>query len=151
MCPSYRRCYKRDCVQHGEYRQYFMITINGIQGFPDGSVVTNLPSNVRDAGGEGLIPDQEDPLEEKTATHSRFLLEKSHGQRSLVGYSLWGHRVRHNLATENEQQGTTLKNCSSQYYTPVTYTILYRNYTSIFKKRDHYSILIYILVSDLSH
>ena len=44
---------------------------------------------------------QEDPLEEEMATHSSkyFLLKvisfvfpgKSHGQRNLVGYSVWGH------------------------------------------------------------
>ena len=34
-----------------------------------------------------------------------FLPGKSHGQRSLVGYSPWGHkRVGHNWATEQEQQ-----------------------------------------------
>ena len=43
----------------------------------------------------------EDPLEKDMATHSIFLLGKSHGQRSLVGYSPWGHkRVRHDLATK---------------------------------------------------
>ena len=37
-----------------------------------------------------------DPLEEEMATHSNILAWESHGQRSLVGYSLWGHkRVRH--------------------------------------------------------
>ena len=30
---------------------------------------------------------QEDPLEKETATHSSFLPGKSHGWRSLVGYS----------------------------------------------------------------
>ena len=34
--------------------------------------------------------DQEDPLEEEMETHSSILLGKSHGQKSLVGYSLWG-------------------------------------------------------------
>ena len=34
-----------------------------------------------------------------------FLPRKSHGQRSLVGYSPWGHkRVRHNLETKQQQQ-----------------------------------------------
>ena len=34
-----------------------------------------------------------------------FLPGKSHGQRSLVGYSKWGHkRVRHNLVTKQQQQ-----------------------------------------------
>ena len=34
---------------------------------------------------------QEDPLEEEMATHSVFLPEKYHGQRSL-GYNPWGHK-----------------------------------------------------------
>ena len=34
---------------------------------------------------------QEDPLEEHMATHSSLLPRESHGQRSLVGYSPWGH------------------------------------------------------------
>ena len=38
----------------------------------------------------------ENPLEEEMATHSSILAGKSHGQRSLVGYSSWGRRVRHN-------------------------------------------------------
>ena len=34
-----------------------------------------------------------------------FLPGKSHGQRSLAGYSPWGHkRVRHNLMTNQQQQ-----------------------------------------------
>ena len=35
---------------------------------------------------------QEDALEEEMATLSVFLPGKSHGQRSLVGYSSWGHK-----------------------------------------------------------
>ena len=38
---------------------------------------------------------QEDPLEEGMATHSSILAWKSHGQRSLVGYSLELQKVRH--------------------------------------------------------
>ena len=34
----------------------------------------------------------EDPLEEAMATHSSILAWKSHGQRSLEGYSPWGHK-----------------------------------------------------------
>ena len=41
--------------------------------------------NERDLGGE-------DPLEKAMATHSSILAGKSHGQRSLVGYSPWGHK-----------------------------------------------------------
>ena len=35
---------------------------------------------------------QEDPLEKRIATHPVFLPGKSHGQRSLLGYSPWGHK-----------------------------------------------------------
>ena len=34
----------------------------------------------------------EDSLEKEMATHSSTLSWKSHGQKSLVGYSLWGHK-----------------------------------------------------------
>jgi len=53
-------------------------------GFLDGSGVMNLPANqempVQSLG-------QEDPLEKAMATHSSILAGKSHGQRSLEGYS----------------------------------------------------------------
>ena len=35
---------------------------------------------------------REDPLEEEMATHSSILPGGSHGQRSLAGYSPWGHK-----------------------------------------------------------
>ena len=35
---------------------------------------------------------REDTLEKVMATHSSILAGNSHGQRSLVGYSPWGHR-----------------------------------------------------------
>ena len=38
-----------------------------------------------------------------------FLPGKPHGQRSLAGYSLWGHkRVRHDLATKTTKQETAM-------------------------------------------
>ena len=33
-----------------------------------------------------------DPLEKEMATHSSILAGKPHGQRSLAGYSPWGHK-----------------------------------------------------------
>ena len=45
-----------------------------------------------------MIHVPEDSLEEEMATHSGFLPEKFHGQRSLTGYSPWGHRVGHYLS-----------------------------------------------------
>ena len=35
---------------------------------------------------------QEDPLEKGMATHSCVLAWRIHGQKTLVGYSPWGHR-----------------------------------------------------------
>ena len=35
---------------------------------------------------------REDPLEKEMAIHSSTLAWKTHGQRSLVGYSPWGHK-----------------------------------------------------------
>ena len=32
------------------------------------------------------------PLEKEMATHSSILAWRSHGWRSLAGYSLWGHK-----------------------------------------------------------
>ena len=37
----------------------------------------------------------EDPLEKERPPTPVFLPGESHGQRSLVGYSPWGRRVRH--------------------------------------------------------
>ena len=34
----------------------------------------------------------EDPLEKEIAIHSSILAWEIHGQRSLVGYSPWGHK-----------------------------------------------------------
>ena len=66
-------------------------------GFPWGSVVKNPPANAGDGGsipGSGRSPG-------KGNGTLVFLLGKSHGQRSLEGYSPWGHkRVRHDLATK---------------------------------------------------
>ena len=43
-------------------------------GFPEGSKEKNLPVNT---GDPGLIPGQEDPLEEEMATHFSILAWKS--------------------------------------------------------------------------
>ena len=43
----------------------------------------------------------EDSLEKEMATRPAALPGKFHGQRSLVGYSIWGHkRVRQDLTTK---------------------------------------------------
>ena len=61
-------------------------------GFPGGAVVNNLSAKAGDAGDEAVQSlGQEDPLEKKMATHSSILPGKTHGQRSLAGYSPCKH------------------------------------------------------------
>ena len=59
------------------------------RAFLEAQMGKNLPAmqetRVRSLG-------QENPLEKKMATHSVLLPGKFHGQRSLVGYSPWGHK-----------------------------------------------------------
>ena len=53
-------------------------------------MVKNLPV---DAGGSVRSLGQGDPLERRECLPTPiFLPGKSHGQRSLVGYSLWVHK-----------------------------------------------------------
>ena len=52
---------------------------------------------------------QDDTLERIWQPTPIFLPRKSHEQRSLVGYSLWGvkrvcRRVRHDLATKQQEE-----------------------------------------------
>ena len=69
-------------------------------GFPGSSVVKNSPAN---AGDMGSIPGSgRSSGEENGKPTLVFLPEKSHGQRSLAGYSPWGHRVGHNLVTKQQ-------------------------------------------------
>ena len=55
--------------------------------FPGGSVVKN-PILKQETQVQSL--GWEDPLEEEIATHPVLLPGKSHGHRSLTGYSPWG-------------------------------------------------------------
>ena len=60
-----------------------------LKSFPGGSVIKNLPANARDAGDTGLIAGSgRCPWKRKRQSTPVFLLEKSHGQRSLMGYRL---------------------------------------------------------------
>ena len=52
-----------------------LATTNLVQGFPDGSVVKNLPAN---AGDVDSILGQEDPPEKETATHYSTLALEIH-------------------------------------------------------------------------
>ena len=57
--------------------------------FPGASVLKNTPAKQETQ----VWPlGQEDTLEEEMVTHSSIPAGKSHGQRSLVGYSSWGYK-----------------------------------------------------------
>ena len=55
-------------------------------------MVKNLPA-MQETQVQSL--GQENPVENRMDITPVFFPGKSHGQRSLVGYSSWGHRVRH--------------------------------------------------------
>ena len=59
--------------------------------FPGGSAGKKLPAMRETQGMPVQFLGQEDHREEEIATHSVFLPGKSHGQRSLAGFSPWGH------------------------------------------------------------
>ena len=66
-------------------------------GFPRSSMIKN-PPEMQEMWVTSL--GQEDPLKKEKGTHSSiFLARKSHGQRSLVGYSPWGCKVSDSLST----------------------------------------------------
>ena len=75
-------------------RQYFSL-VTSLKGFPGGSVVKNPLANTGDELGRSHWKMKWQP----TAV---FLPGESHGQRSLVGFSPWGHkRVGWDLATDH--------------------------------------------------
>ena len=65
-------------------------------------MVRNLSANAGDAGEEGLIPVLgRSPGGGNGSPLQYSCLKNSHGQRSLVGYSLWScKRTRHALGTK---------------------------------------------------
>ena len=73
----------------------FTINFTKLTGFLGGSGVKNSPNN---AGDTGSIPRSgRSPRVGNVNPLQYSCLGKSHGQRSLVGYSPWGHkRVGHN-------------------------------------------------------
>ena len=68
---------------------YFLIIVQW--GFPGGTVGKNLPTSAGDARDMGLISGWERSTGEGNGNPPKYsCLGKSHGQRSLVGYSPWG-------------------------------------------------------------
>ena len=60
-----------------------------IQDFPIAQMVKNLPAR-QETWVQSL--GQEDPWRRKWQSTAVFLPGESHGQRSLAGYSPWGHK-----------------------------------------------------------
>ena len=58
-------------------------------------------------GDAGSIPESGRPPEEEMATHSSILAWKSHGQRSLVGYSPWGRQESDKLESRLPKEIST--------------------------------------------
>ena len=52
------------------------------------------PMDYGPKGHRGGSLDWEDPLQKGMATHSNRMARESHGQRSLAGYSPWGHTTQ---------------------------------------------------------
>ena len=83
-------------VQNSLFALSNLISTNNPIGFLGGSAVKNQPASAGDVGsipGSGRGKWQPTPV---------FLPGKSHGQKSLVGYSPWGCRLRHSLATKQQ-------------------------------------------------
>ena len=88
-------------------------------GFPGGS---DSKESACSAGDRGLIPGS-DPWVRKILWRKKwlhtpvFLLREFHGQRSLEGYSPWGHKIRHDWATNRHP-------CSTKGMTDITRKLL---------------------------
>ena len=67
-----------------------MISLDQVQGFPGGSDCKESACN---AGDQGLIPGLgRSPREGNGNPLQLFLPGEFHGQRRLVGYSLWSYK-----------------------------------------------------------
>ena len=73
---------------HPNDRAFWGVALRNNLRSPSGMV--KHPSAMRETWIRSL--GWEDPLEKEMATHSSILAWRSHGQRSLAGYSPWGHK-----------------------------------------------------------
>ena len=70
-------------------------------GFPGGIVVNNLLANAGEAKDAGSIPwVRKIPWRRKWQPTALYLPGNFHGQRSLAGYSPWGHTHACTLGNE---------------------------------------------------
>ena len=86
-------------------------------GFPCGSVVKNPPAN---AGDVGLIPGSGRSSGEGNGYPLQYsCLKKSHGQRSLVGYSPGGHKESDSTEHTVHTHTHTHTHTGAIYYTSI--------------------------------
>ena len=96
LLQSHRKLICILSINIGYLTEIICVIIFTILGFPDGSVVKNLPVN---AGDAGLIPGLTQvkiPWRRKWQPTPVFLLGKFHGQRNPVSSNPWALRVGHN-------------------------------------------------------
>ena len=105
-------------------KKHFQGTCVCAQGFPCGSAVKNLSviqkaqeMQVRSLGQEG-------PWSRKRQSMAVFLPGKSHGQRSLVGYSPQGGRVGHDWSDWARTQWRWQKRTKCFFYPQRTYSLV---------------------------
>ena len=80
---------KQNCFVNRKIKSLFLLLSRIILDFPDGS---DGKASAYNAGDPGSVPG----LGRSSGEGNVLLPRKSHGQRRVVGYSLWGRRVGHN-------------------------------------------------------
>ena len=74
----------------------FLLRCNWLNGLPCDSLVKNLPAHAGDTGDNPWVRYnpwvRKIPWRRKWQLTPVFVPDKSHGQRSLAGYSPWGHK-----------------------------------------------------------
>ena len=79
-----------------------LFLVLSLNKYPDGPVGKESPCQCRRHGFSPWVG--KIPWRRKWQLTPAFLLEKAHGQRSLVGYIPWGcKRVEHDLVTKQQQ------------------------------------------------
>ena len=77
-----------------------MVSLGFLHAFPDGTVVKNPPANAGDVGDVVSITwVGKVPWRRKWQPTPVFLPGESYGQKSVVGYSPWGHKRQTGLST----------------------------------------------------
>ena len=87
------------------------------RGFPGGVAVKNPPANAGPTGDVGSISGSGRSLGERNGNLPQiFLPEKPHGQRSLAGYSPWGHKESDTTEWLGTQANTNGYNAHEQNF-----------------------------------